>query len=87
MKTFKFSLMLRSHENTDVFISLDDNIYGIHSKRVNIYICFYFTFRENKAQYFMWIVDNSHEVSSLISQKKNNQKINKMLSITIQNKD
>ena len=36
MKTFKFSLVLRTHENTDVFISLDDNIYGIHSKRINI---------------------------------------------------
>ena len=36
MKTFKFSLVLRTHENTDVFITLDDNIYGIHSKRVNI---------------------------------------------------
>ena len=37
MKTFKFSLVLRTRENTDVFISLDDNIYGIHSKRVNIF--------------------------------------------------
>ena len=36
MKTFKFSLVLRARENTDVFISLDDNIYGIHSKRINI---------------------------------------------------
>ena len=36
MKTFKFSLVLRTHENTNVFISLDDNIYGIHSKRINI---------------------------------------------------
>ena len=36
MKTFKFSLVVRTRENTDVFISLDDNIYGIHSKRVNI---------------------------------------------------
>ena len=36
MKTFKFSLVLRTRENTDVFISLDDTIYGIHSKRVNI---------------------------------------------------
>ena len=36
MKTFKFSLVLRTRENTDVFISLDDNIYSIHSKRVNI---------------------------------------------------
>ena len=32
MKTFKFPLVLRTRENTDVFISLDDNIYGIHSK-------------------------------------------------------
>ena len=36
MKTFKFSLVLRTSENTDVFITLYDNIYGIHSKRVNI---------------------------------------------------
>ena len=36
MKTFKFSLMLRIHENTDVFITLDENIYGIYNKRVNI---------------------------------------------------
>ena len=36
MKTFKFSLVLRTRENTDVFISLDENIYGIHSKRINI---------------------------------------------------
>ena len=36
MKTFKFSFVLRTRENTDVFITLDDNIYGIHSKRVNI---------------------------------------------------
>ena len=36
MKTFKISLVLRTRENTDVFITLDDNIYGIHSKRVNI---------------------------------------------------
>ena len=36
MKTFKFSLVLRTRENTDVFITLDDSIYGIHSKRVNI---------------------------------------------------
>ena len=42
MKTFKFSLVLRTRENTDVFISLDDNIYGIHSKRVNILYLFIF---------------------------------------------
>ena len=35
MKTFKFSLVLRTRENTDVFITLD-NIYGIHGQRVNI---------------------------------------------------
>ena len=35
-KTFKFSLVVRTRENTDVFISLGDNIYGIHSKRVDI---------------------------------------------------
>ena len=37
MKTFKFSLVLRTRENTDVFISLDDNIYGSHSKRINMF--------------------------------------------------
>ena len=36
MKIFIFSLVLRTRENTDVFITLDDNIYGIYSKRVNI---------------------------------------------------
>ena len=40
MKTFKFSLVLSTRENTDVFIILDDNIYGIHSKRVNILYLF-----------------------------------------------
>ena len=36
MKTFTFSLVLSTRENTDVFITLDENIFGIHSKRVNI---------------------------------------------------
>ena len=36
MKTFTFSLVLRTRENTDVFITLDENIFGIHSKKVNI---------------------------------------------------
>ena len=36
MKTFKFSLVLRTRKNTDVSITLDENIYGIHSKRVMI---------------------------------------------------
>ena len=42
MKTFKFALVLRTHESTDVFITLDDNIYGIHRKRVNILYIFHF---------------------------------------------
>ena len=41
MKTFKFSLVLRTRENTDVFITLDDSIYGIHGKRVNILYLLY----------------------------------------------
>ena len=36
MKTFKFSLVLRTRENTDVFITLYENLYGNHGKRVNI---------------------------------------------------
>ena len=36
MKTFKFLLVLRTRENTDVFITLDENIYSIHQKRENI---------------------------------------------------
>ena len=36
MKIYKFLLVHRACENTDVFITLDENIYGIHSKRVNI---------------------------------------------------
>ena len=35
MQIFKFSLVLRTRENTDVFITLDENINGIHNKRVN----------------------------------------------------
>ena len=42
MKTFQFSLVLRTREYTDVFITLDENIYGIHNKRVNIFnFCFF----------------------------------------------
>ena len=48
MKTFIFSLVLRTHETTDVFITLDENIFGIHSKRVNIL----YIFRENQEIYF-----------------------------------
>ena len=40
MKTFTFSLVLRTRENTDVFITLDENIFGIHSKSVNILYLF-----------------------------------------------
>ena len=35
MKTFKDSLVLRARENTDVFISLDENM-AFTAKRVNI---------------------------------------------------
>ena len=40
MQAFKCSLVLRTRENTDVFIILDGNIYGIHSQRVNILYLF-----------------------------------------------
>ena len=40
MKTFKFSLVLRTRENTDIFITFDENIYGIHHKSVNILYIF-----------------------------------------------
>ena len=33
MKTFKFWLVLRPRENTDVFITLDEISYGIHSQK------------------------------------------------------
>ena len=49
MKTFKFSLVLRTRENTDVFITLDDNIYGIHSKRVNI-LCLHCTLTSQRQE-------------------------------------
>ena len=40
MKTFKFSLVLRTHENTDVFITLDDNIYLWYSQQKSKYPLF-----------------------------------------------
>ena len=40
MKTFKFSLVLHTLENTDVFIIHDENIYAIFSKRANILYLF-----------------------------------------------
>ena len=38
MKTFKFSLVLRTCKNIDIdaFITFDENINGIHSKSINI---------------------------------------------------
>ena len=42
MEKFKFSIVLRTHENIDVFITLDENMTGIHFKRVNILSLFYF---------------------------------------------
>ena len=41
MKTLKFSLVLHTRENTDIFITLDENVYGVHSKRVNILYLLY----------------------------------------------
>ena len=35
LKSIKFSLVFHTRENTDVFITLDKNISGIHFKRVN----------------------------------------------------
>ena len=54
MKTFKFSLVLRTREKTDVFISFDDNICDIHSKKINI--LYLFTLAHNRI---------SHEYSCL----------------------
>ena len=33
--------LLCTHENTDIFITLDENIYGIHSKTANILYLWY----------------------------------------------
>ena len=33
MKVFKFSLVLCTRENPDVFITLEENIYSIHHKK------------------------------------------------------
>ena len=32
----EFSFVLQTRQNADVFITLDENIHGIHSKRANI---------------------------------------------------
>ena len=47
---FKFSLVILIRENTDVFITLDENIYGIHSKRVNILL----RVPENMYSFLIW---------------------------------
>ena len=36
MTKIKFSLVLRTRESIDVFLTLDENIYGIHFKTANI---------------------------------------------------
>ena len=56
MKTLKFSLVLRIRENTDVFITLDENIYGIHNKRVNI-LSVITSFAHWAFQYYLKITD------------------------------
>ena len=45
MKTFKFSLVFRTRENTDVFITLDDNTNGIYSKIINILYIYIFVIK------------------------------------------
>ena len=40
-KTFKFSVVRRTCENTDVFSTLDENIYSNYSKSVNILYIFH----------------------------------------------
>ena len=70
MKIFKFSLVLGTHENTDVFITLE-NIYGIHSKRANIlFVYIYvswskvlskpFTLEIRKLQWFEYFQSSCH---------------------------
>ena len=39
MKTFKFSLVLRTRQNTDVFIALDENVYGTAQKKSKYPLC------------------------------------------------
>ena len=52
MKTFKFSLVLCTRKTTDVFITLEEYIYCIHSKRVNI---LYFVFLyKNICSVYSW---------------------------------
>ena len=63
MKTFTFSLVLRTRENTDVFITLDENIFGIHSKRVNILYMFSWRNKTNTItsllkNCFIWSYEN-----------------------------
>ena len=47
-KNIQILLVLRTCENTNVFITLDENIYDIHNKRVNI---LYLFFTEPKSIY------------------------------------
>ena len=52
MKTFKLSLVLHTRKNTDVFITLDENIFGSHSKRVNI------LYMMQKTNFVLWTIMN-----------------------------
>ena len=36
LKTSKFSFVLRTHENSDLFNTLDEIYIGIHLKKVNV---------------------------------------------------
>ena len=72
MKTFKFSLALRTRENTDVFISLDDNIYGIHSKRINILYLLKAPWLEASTEYlqYMYSWKNKKNINTFWLKKK-----------------
>ena len=53
---------IQIRENTDVFISLDDNIYGIHSKRINILYLFYSILFYTAMFYKRYMVSGMHGV-------------------------
>ena len=60
MKIFKFSFVLRTREIIDVFMTLDENIYYIHSKRVNILFLFL-----NHMQLQDWFSLKKYKISSV----------------------
>ena len=49
--SYNENIQIFTRENSDVFITLDDNIYGINSKRVNILYVLMFPYFYIKAYY------------------------------------